>query len=177
MRLVDLHLSADLYRSRLFSPLRACHRPLARSFAQVFRNFFGARAPNIYLKKKSGTSRSVYRQIFSPVRRLQLDKTPKNRNAKNRKNGELRTAVYPPRMAPFVLKLSQDAFQTIPNISYFDSEQLFSGREGRCTLCEGWGDGGRPRPRPRHTALSLPARKHFSQVRLHALRGRLRRQL
>ena len=82
--------------------------------------FFRRAGPQHAFKNFSGTPRSVYCLNLSPVRRLQLDKTPKKRNAKNRKNGELRTAVYPPRMAPFVLKLGQNAFQAIPNISHFD---------------------------------------------------------
>jgi hypothetical protein len=44
-------------------------------------------------------------------------------------------------MAPFVLKLGQNAFHTIPNIRFCDSEQLFSGREGGRTVCGG-GEGG-----------------------------------
>ena len=32
-------------------------------------------------------------------------------------------AVYPSRMAPFGLKLWENAFQTIPNISFFDAEK------------------------------------------------------
>ena len=32
-------------------------------------------------------------------------------------------AVYPLRMAPFGLKLCQNAFQTIPDISFFDAEK------------------------------------------------------
>ena len=32
-------------------------------------------------------------------------------------------SVYPSKMAPFGLKLWQNAFQTIPDISFFDSEQ------------------------------------------------------
>ena len=34
-------------------------------------------------------------------------------------------AVYPSRMAPFGLKLWENAFQTIPNISFFDAEKKF----------------------------------------------------
>ena len=34
---------------------------------------------------------------------------------------KLRTAVYPPRMAPFGLKLWENAFQMIPDISFFDA--------------------------------------------------------
>ena len=33
--------------------------------------------------------------------------------------------VYPPRMAPFGLKLWENAFQMIPNISFFDVEKNF----------------------------------------------------
>ena len=32
-------------------------------------------------------------------------------------------AVYPPRMAPFGLKLWENAFQAIPDISFFDAEK------------------------------------------------------
>ena len=34
-------------------------------------------------------------------------------------------AVYPSNMAPFGLKLWENAFQTIPNISFFDAEIFF----------------------------------------------------
>ena len=34
-------------------------------------------------------------------------------------------AVYPSNMAPFGLKLWENAFQTIPNISFFDAEKNF----------------------------------------------------
>ena len=34
-------------------------------------------------------------------------------------------AVYPPRMAPFGLKLRENAFQMIPDISFFGVEQKF----------------------------------------------------
>ena len=37
---------------------------------------------------------------------------------------ELRTTVYPSNMAPIGLKLGQNAFQTIPDISYFDVENF-----------------------------------------------------
>ena len=36
---------------------------------------------------------------------------------------KLRTAVYPPRMAPIGAKLWENAFQTIPDISFFDAEK------------------------------------------------------
>ena len=34
---------------------------------------------------------------------------------------KLRTAVYPPRMAPIGSKLCQNAFQVIPDVSFFDA--------------------------------------------------------
>ena len=34
-------------------------------------------------------------------------------------------AVYPPRMAPFGLKLWENAFQMIPDISFFDGTNIF----------------------------------------------------
>ena len=39
---------------------------------------------------------------------------------------KLRTAVYPPNMAPIGAKLCQNAFQTIPNISFSDVEKICS---------------------------------------------------
>ena len=38
---------------------------------------------------------------------------------------KLRTAVYPPRMAPIGLKLRENAFQVIPDISFFDGTNIF----------------------------------------------------
>ena len=38
--------------------------------------------------------------------------------------GKLRTAVYPSNMAPIGLKLGQNAFQTIPDISFFDAPKV-----------------------------------------------------
>ena len=40
-----------------------------------------------------------------------------------KKKSKLRTAVYPPRMAPFGLKLWENAFQMIPDISFFHAEK------------------------------------------------------
>ena len=37
-------------------------------------------------------------------------------------------AVYPSNMAPFALKLWENPFQTIPNISFFDAEKIFSAK-------------------------------------------------
>ena len=39
---------------------------------------------------------------------------------------KLRTAVYPPRMAPIGSKLCQNAFQVIPDVSFFDAGFFFS---------------------------------------------------
>ncbi len=82
--------------------------------------------PNMHFDLLSGTSRALYCQILSPVRRLQLEKTPKNGNAKSTNHGELWTTIYPPRMAPFGLKLRQNAFQARWNISCFDPKLFFS---------------------------------------------------
>ena len=38
---------------------------------------------------------------------------------------KLRTAVYPPNMAPIGAKLCQNAFQVIPDISFFDTHKHF----------------------------------------------------
>ena len=38
---------------------------------------------------------------------------------------KFQTAVYPPRMAPIGLKLGQNAFQTIPDVSFFDVKKVF----------------------------------------------------
>ena len=38
---------------------------------------------------------------------------------------KLRTAVYPPRMAPIGVKLWENAFQVIPNISFFGAQNIF----------------------------------------------------
>ena len=118
---------------RVFSALRACHRPLGRTVARTFRELFAicsTRWPRYARKNESGSSRSVRCQSFSPVRPLSAEKTLKNRNEKNRKNGELWTAIYPPRMAPIGLKLGQNAFQTIPNISFFDPAKKQIGEIG-----------------------------------------------
>ena len=41
--------------------------------------------------------------------------------------GKLGAAVYPTRIAPIGLKLWENAFQTIPDISYFDPRNFFLG--------------------------------------------------
>ena len=92
-----------------------------RKFFSIFRVFVNAvRVQNFF--GTSGSSRSVCCQSFSSVRRLEATKTPKNRNEKKCK---LWTGVYPPRIAPFGLKLWENAFQTIPDISFFDATKLF----------------------------------------------------
>ena len=42
-----------------------------------------------------------------------------------RQVGKLWTAVYPSRMAPIGAKLCQNAFQTIPDVSFFDAKKFF----------------------------------------------------
>ena len=41
------------------------------------------------------------------------------------KTRKFQTAVYPPRMAPIGLKLWENAFQVIPDISFFDAHKHF----------------------------------------------------
>ena len=102
--------------------------PRSRDFFNIFVKFFSifrvfvnaVRVQNFF--GTSGSSRSVCCQSFSSVRRLEATKTPKNRNEKKCK---LWTGVYPPRIAPFGLKLWENAFQTIPDISFFDATKLF----------------------------------------------------
>ena len=55
--------------------------------------------------------------------RCHLDGRPKIEVWQILKIAKLWMAIYPPRIAPFGLKLGQNAFQTIPNISCFDVEQ------------------------------------------------------
>ena len=104
--------------------------PRSRDFFNIFVKFFSifrvfvnaVRVQNFF--GTSGSSRSVCCQSFSSVRRLEATKTPKNRNEKKCK---LWTGVYPPRIAPFGFKLGQNAFQTIPDISFVDSQNFFRG--------------------------------------------------
>ena len=46
-------------------------------------------------------------------------------------------AVYPSRIAPIGLKLCENAFQAIPDISFFDVENLFETSNGRLPLEDG----------------------------------------
>ena len=41
------------------------------------------------------------------------------------------TAIYPPMMIPFGLELWENAFQTIPNISFVDAENV---KKNKCKL-------------------------------------------
>ena len=45
---------------------------------------------------------------------------------------QLWTAVYPPRMAPIGLKLRENAFQVIPDISFFDGTNTFCDQNFCC---------------------------------------------
>ena len=44
----------------------------------------------------------------------------RRRSKRDGRRSKLRTAVYPPRMAPIGLKLGENTFQTIPDVSFFD---------------------------------------------------------
>ena len=50
---------------------------------------------------------------------------------------KLRTAVYPPKMAPIGVKLRENAFQVIPDISFFDQKNFFRNFE-RLFTPRGW---------------------------------------
>ena len=50
---------------------------------------------------------------------------------------KLRTAVYPPKTAPIGVKLQENAFQVIPNISFFD-ENIFCRNFERPFTPRGW---------------------------------------
>ena len=53
-------------------------------------------------------------------------------NVLHEKKSKLRTAVYPPRMAPIGLKLRENAFQVIPDISFFDGTNIFCDQNFCC---------------------------------------------
>ena len=56
------------------------------------------------------------------------------------KNAKLWTAVYPPRMAPFGLKLWENAFRMIPDISFFDVPKFcWVGKSANCLLLRSCG--------------------------------------
>ena len=61
-------------------------------------------------------------QFWNPWARMMA---PNFRRNFRRNFVKLWPAVYPSRMAPFGLKLWENAFQTIPNISFFDSRKIF----------------------------------------------------
>ena len=106
-----------------FTALRACHPPRDDGFAKFSRKFFENVGAINFFEKQISSTRSIwsknrqnpsYPRDFSAVRSFGV---PKKSN--------FRKAVYPPRMAPFGLKLWENAFQTIPNISFFDAEKFF----------------------------------------------------
>ena len=47
----------------------------------------------------------------------------RRRSSRDVLRSKLRTAVYPPRMAPIGAKLWENAFQMIPNVSFSDTEK------------------------------------------------------
>ena len=62
--------------------------------------------------------------MYSCSRSLADQKIPESAwRAFSRFFPKLWTAVYPPRMTPFGLKLWQNAFRMIPDISFFDAEK------------------------------------------------------
>ena len=95
------------------------------------------RPPRMILRKISGH----FCQFWNPWARMMASNFRRN-------FVKLWPAVYPPRMAPFGLKLWENAFQTIPDISFFDVEnkklakifdkifvKTFLSRENRQTAC------------------------------------------
>ena len=70
------------------------------------------RPPRMILQKISGH----FCQFWNPRARMMASNFRRN-------FVKLWPAVYPPRMAPFDLKLWENAFQTIPDISFFDVEK------------------------------------------------------
>ena len=70
------------------------------------------RPPRMILQKISGH----FCQFWNPWARMMASNFRRN-------FVKLWPAVYPPRMAPFGLKLWENAFQTIPDISFFDVEK------------------------------------------------------
>ena len=70
------------------------------------------RPPRMILQKISGH----FCQFWNPRARMMASNFRRN-------FVKLWPAVYPPRMAPFGLKLWENAFQTIPDISFFDVEK------------------------------------------------------
>ena len=93
-----------------------------RRFREVFLKFSQnalKTMARIFFEKQISSTRSIwsknhqnpsYPRDFSAVRSFGV---PKKSN--------FRKAVYPPRMAPFGLKLWENAFQTIPDILFFDA--------------------------------------------------------
>ena len=101
--------------------------PLREVFAKFSRKFF----ENVGAKNFS-KSRSRRRDQFGPkivqIRAILAIFEPFEVLGCQKKSN-FRTAVYPPRIAPFGLKLWENAFQTIPDISSFDV---------RGHICLGW---------------------------------------
>ena len=99
-----------------FWQLSACN--LSANFEQPF-------TPRTWLRSASNLQKTHFR--WSPTFH---DSTDKKINV-FRKFRNFRTAVYLPRIALIGLKLGQNAFQTIPNISCFDVEQKKIGEHFR----------------------------------------------
>ena len=74
------------------------------------------RPPRMILRKISRVISGHFCQFWNPRARMMASNFRRN-------FVKLWPAVYPPRMAPLGLKLWENAFQTIPDISFFDVEQ------------------------------------------------------
>ena len=98
------------------------------------------RPPRMILQKISGH----FCQFWNPRARMMASNFRRN-------FVKLWPAVYPPRMAPFGLKLWENAFQTIPDISFFDVEiwrkfsikifikKIFVGKLTNCLFLRSYG--------------------------------------
>ena len=116
-----------------FSTLRACHRPRRRRFREVFPKIFWKRWRENFFENQISSLRSIlsknrpnrsYPRDFSDVWSFRDQIFTK-----------LWTAIYPPRMVPFGLKLWENAFQTIPDISFFDGEKKLNFQIEKYDFC------------------------------------------
>ena len=84
---------------------------------QKMPNFEWPFTPRIWLRSASNFGKTRFRRF--PTFHFS---TPKK---KNRFFPKLQTAVYPSNMAPIGTKLWENAFQTIPHVSFFDTTSFF----------------------------------------------------
>ena len=112
-----------------FSPLRTCHQTLERTFAQVFRNFLGARAPNMHLIFVPGRRDLSTVKFSTRYDACSSKKRRKNETQKIENMANFERPFTPPRMAPFGLTLWATAFRMIPDISFFHVEKTKNQRK------------------------------------------------